>query len=43
MRGAGREAEARGYLEAYLRLAPVALEGRDMARVRAWLGGGKGP
>ena len=43
LRGAGREAEARGYLEAYLRLAPVALEGRDMARVRAWLGGGKGP
>jgi Flp pilus assembly protein TadD len=42
LRGAGREAEAREYLQAYLRVAPVALEGRDMARVRAWLGSGKG-
>jgi arylsulfatase A-like enzyme/Flp pilus assembly protein TadD len=35
----GREAEARPYLEAYLRTAPVALEGRDRERVRAWLRG----
>jgi Tfp pilus assembly protein PilF len=35
-----REAEARPYLEAYLKAAPVALEGRDVARVRSWLGGG---
>jgi len=34
-----REAEARPYLEAYLKAAPVALEGRDMARVRSWLAG----
>jgi arylsulfatase A-like enzyme/Tfp pilus assembly protein PilF len=34
-----REAEARPYLEAYLKAAPLALEGRDMARVRSWLGG----
>jgi arylsulfatase A-like enzyme/Flp pilus assembly protein TadD len=33
----GREAEARGYLEAYLRTAPLALEARDIARVRQWL------
>jgi Tfp pilus assembly protein PilF len=32
-----RPDEARGYLEAYLRAAPVALEGRDIARVRQWL------
>jgi arylsulfatase A-like enzyme/Flp pilus assembly protein TadD len=38
LRRAGREAEARPYLEAYLRSAPVALESRDIARVRAWLG-----
>jgi tetratricopeptide (TPR) repeat protein len=37
LREAGRAAEARPYLEAYLRVAPVALEGRDMARVRALL------
>ena len=40
-RGARREAKA--YLEAYLRLAPKALEARDIARVRAWLGGQEGP
>ena len=41
---AGRKLEARGYLEAYLRLAPPALEGRDIARVRALLAsaGGEG-
>ena len=33
----GRREEARPYLEAYLRTAPVALEGRDRERVRAWL------
>jgi len=38
LRDRGREAEARPYLEAYLRAAPVALEARDIARVRAWLG-----
>jgi arylsulfatase A-like enzyme/Tfp pilus assembly protein PilF len=43
LRGAGREEEAREYLQAYLRLAPVALEARDVARVRAWLGGRQGP
>jgi tetratricopeptide (TPR) repeat protein len=37
LRRLGREAEARPYLEAYLRAAPVALESRDIARVRAWL------
>ncbi len=36
----GRREEARPYLEAYLRVAPPALEGRDMARVRALLGPG---
>jgi arylsulfatase A-like enzyme/cytochrome c-type biogenesis protein CcmH/NrfG len=46
LRGQGRAAEARPYLEAYLRAAPVALEGADIARVRAWLreplgGGGR--
>ncbi len=35
--GAGRREEARSYLEAYLKLAPPAIEGRDMARVRAIL------
>jgi Tfp pilus assembly protein PilF len=35
-----REAEARPCLEAYLKAAPLALEGRDIARVRAWLAGG---
>ncbi len=38
LRRMGRTAEARGYLEAYLREAPLALERRDMERVRAWLG-----
>jgi Flp pilus assembly protein TadD len=38
LRGQGREAEARPYLESYLRAAPVALEAADIARVRAWLG-----
>jgi arylsulfatase A-like enzyme/Flp pilus assembly protein TadD len=38
LRKQGREREAREYLETYLRTAPEALEGRDMARVRAWLG-----
>jgi arylsulfatase A-like enzyme/Flp pilus assembly protein TadD len=33
----GRASEARPYFEAYLRVAPVALEGRDIARVKAWL------
>ena len=33
----GRRGEARGYFEAYLRVAPPALEARDIARVRAWL------
>ena len=37
LRRTGREAEARAYLESYLRAAPVALESRDIARVRAWL------
>jgi tetratricopeptide (TPR) repeat protein len=37
LRRMGRESEARGYLEAYLRAAPVALEARDIARVREWL------
>jgi arylsulfatase A-like enzyme/Flp pilus assembly protein TadD len=38
LRGQGREAEARPYLESYLRAAPVALEAADITRVRAWLG-----
>jgi arylsulfatase A-like enzyme/Flp pilus assembly protein TadD len=38
LRKQGREMEARPYLEAYLRIAPLALEGRDIARVRTWLG-----
>jgi Tfp pilus assembly protein PilF len=38
LRGQGRENEARPFLEAYLRLAPPAIEGRDIARVRQWLG-----
>jgi arylsulfatase A-like enzyme/Flp pilus assembly protein TadD len=37
LRRMGRGAEARPYLEGYLRAAPVALEARDIARVRAWL------
>ena len=42
LRRMGREAEARPYLEGYLRAAPVALEARDIARVRAWLARGAG-
>ncbi len=38
LRRMGRDAEARPYLEGYLRVAPVALEARDIARVRGWLG-----
>ena len=38
LRRMGREAEARRYLEAYLREAPLALERRDIESVRAWLG-----
>jgi arylsulfatase A-like enzyme/Flp pilus assembly protein TadD len=34
----GRPTEARPYLERYVREAPPALEARDIARVRAWLG-----
>jgi tetratricopeptide (TPR) repeat protein len=37
LRQQGRVAEARPYLEAYLRQAPLALEGADIAKVRAWL------
>jgi arylsulfatase A-like enzyme/Flp pilus assembly protein TadD len=37
LRKAGRAAEARPYLESYLKAAPPALEGRDIARVRTWL------
>lgn len=40
LRGRGRLAEARSYLEAYLREAPRALEARDIARVEAWLRSG---
>jgi len=38
LRRMGRAAEAQPYLEAYLKEAPLALEARDMERVRAWLG-----
>jgi Flp pilus assembly protein TadD len=38
LRRRGRETEARPYLESYLRAAPAALEGADVAKVRAWLG-----
>ena len=34
----GRGAEARPYLERFLREAPPALYGRDFPKVRAWLG-----
>jgi arylsulfatase A-like enzyme/Flp pilus assembly protein TadD len=37
----GRTAEARPFLEAYLRVAPKALEGRDRERVREWLREGR--
>ena len=40
LRKAGRAAEARPYLESYLKAAPPALEGRDIARVRTWLRAG---
>jgi arylsulfatase A-like enzyme/Flp pilus assembly protein TadD len=40
LRKSGRAAEARPYLEAYLKAAPPALEGRDIARVRTWLRAG---
>jgi arylsulfatase A-like enzyme/Flp pilus assembly protein TadD len=36
----GREAEARAHFEEYLKHAPPALERRDIARVRGWLGRG---
>ena len=35
----GHEAEARPFFEAYLKYAPLALEARDIARVKGWLGG----
>lgn len=35
--GAGRSAEARPYFESYVRMAPLALEARDIAKVKAWL------
>ena len=38
LRRQDRAAEARPYLEAYLREAPVALERADIAKVRGWLG-----
>jgi len=38
LRRMGRAAEAEPYLAAYLKEAPLALEARDMKRVRAWLG-----
>lgn len=40
LRRLGRAAEARPYLEAYLREAPLALEARDMEQVRKWLSAG---
>jgi tetratricopeptide (TPR) repeat protein len=43
LREAGRDEEAREVLQAYLHVAPVALEARDIARVRAWLGRREGP
>jgi arylsulfatase A-like enzyme/Flp pilus assembly protein TadD len=43
LRRLGRSGEARPFLEAYLRAAPVALESRDISRVRAWLEGRTGP
>ena len=38
LRAQGRTDEARPYLESYLKAAPLALEARDIARVRQWLG-----
>jgi len=40
LRQRGRPAEARPYLEAYLREAPPAGEAADIARVRSWLAAG---
>ena len=37
LRKLGRAEESRPYFEAYLRYAPVALEARDITRVKAWL------
>ena len=37
LEGAGRPAEARPYFESYVRVAPAALEGKDIGRVKAWL------
>jgi tetratricopeptide (TPR) repeat protein len=39
LRERGRSEEARPFLERYLRVAPPALEARDIARARAWLEG----
>jgi Tfp pilus assembly protein PilF len=36
----GRDAEARPFFEAYLKYAPLALEKRDITRVRGWLAEG---
>jgi arylsulfatase A-like enzyme/Flp pilus assembly protein TadD len=43
LRKEGREDEARAYLEAYLEVAPRALERDDIERVRAWLGSRRRP
>ncbi|MGE0454591.1 MAG: sulfatase-like hydrolase/transferase [Vicinamibacteria bacterium] len=40
LRQRGRAAEARPYLESYLREAPAAVEAADIARVRSWLAQG---
>jgi arylsulfatase A-like enzyme/Tfp pilus assembly protein PilF len=42
LRERGRPEEARPFLEAYLKAAPVALEAGDIARVRAWLAATEG-
>jgi tetratricopeptide (TPR) repeat protein len=42
LRQQGRVTEARPYLEAYLREAPVALERADIAKVRGWLAAPRG-
>jgi arylsulfatase A-like enzyme/Flp pilus assembly protein TadD len=39
LRGLGRQAEARPWLEAYLKAVPQGLEERDVGRVRSWLDG----
>jgi arylsulfatase A-like enzyme/Flp pilus assembly protein TadD len=39
LRKQGRANEARPYLERFLAVAPPPLYGRDLARVRSWLGG----